>query len=631
MLRLTVLFLLITPFVFGQNTYNIIPQPDTLEARTGQFIINNDTRVIIQTNDPAVVSVAKLLTDQIATVSGIKMFMEISIPQQRIDPKTKKPIANQDLKNAIVFARPSVLMSEESYAMNIDQTTAYLIASTAKGHFYSLQTLFQLLPAEIFETKKVTNVVWTVPAVRISDKPRYQYRGLMIDVGRYYMPVSFIKKMIDQLAFHKMNTLHWHLTEDQGWRIEIKKYPKLTQIGSVREETVKGKMSYNQPLTFDGKPHGGFYTQDEIRDVVAYAQSKFINVIPEIEMPGHSLAALAAYPELGCTGGPYTVSRTWGVIEDVYCPYENTFKFLEDVLTEVMDLFPSKYIHIGGDECPKNTWQQNKYCQDLIKQLKLKDEHELQSHFIKRIDAFLTSKGRRLIGWDEILEGGLSPNATVMSWRGIQGGIDAAKQNHDVVMTPTSHVYIDYYQSHSATEPLAIGGFLPLEKVYSYEPTPAELNAEQAKRILGTQVNLWTEYVPTPEHAEYMVFPRVCAIAEVGWSPASAKKWGDFSRRIETHFKRLEKLNVNYSKAIFDVKETSTQNKATQNTELKLESYVQGAEVRYTIDGRKPTAQSAVFPSNTTINFPKMTTVRAAVFRNGQQLGKEFSKTYRAY
>jgi hexosaminidase len=630
MSRLTLIFVLFTTVVFGQNVYNIIPRPDTLEARSGQFFINSETKIVLQTADPSTASIAKILADQLAVVTGTKMFIEVSTQQQRTDTKTKLPAPIQDLKNTIVFSRPNILMNEENYGLTIDPNTIYLSASSAKGYFYALQTLFQLLPPEVFESKKVNGMAWTVPAVRIVDKPRYQYRGLMLDVGRHFMPISFIKKMIDQLALHKMNTLHWHLTEDQGWRIEIKKYPKLTQIGSVREETILGKLSYTQPITFDGKPHSGFYTQDEIRDLVAYAESKFITIIPEIEMPGHALAALAAYPELGCSGGPYTVGKNWGVIEDVFCPYENTFKFLEDVLSEVIELFPSKYIHIGGDECPKITWKQSKFCQDLIKQQKLKDEHELQSYFIKRIDTFLSSKGKKLIGWDEILEGGLSPNATVMSWRGVQGGIDAAKQNHDVIMTPNTHVYIDYYQSHPVTEPLAIGGFLPLEKVYSYEPTPSELNAEQAKRVLGTQINLWTEYVPTPEQAEYMIFPRLSAISEVAWSQASAKNWNDFARRIENHFKIFDYQKINYSKAIYDIKETLVQNKAPQSNELKLESYLQGAEVRYTIDGRKPTAQSAIFPPNSSITFNKLTLVRAMVFRNGQALGNEFAKTYRA-
>jgi hexosaminidase len=628
MKKLILLFLLFTHFTWGQNTYSIIPQPDTLVAKSGNFTINAETRVILQTNDVQTAAIAKLFTSQVALTTGIKLFTEVSLPKaSRIDPKTKKVIPVPPLTNAIVFVRPTIVLPEENYELSVDPSLVTVTASAAKGYFYALQTLFQLLPPEIYSAARVNNLVLKMPCVSIIDKPRYQHRGLMIDVGRHFLPVSYIKKTIDLLAMHKMNVLHWHLTDDQGWRIEILKYPRLTQVGSVRTETVDGKMTYNQPLKFDGKPHVGFYTQDEIREVVQYAQEKFVTIIPEIEMPGHALAALAAYPELGCTGGPYGVAKIWGVIEDVYCPTEKTFKFIEDVLTEVMEIFPSKYIHIGGDECPKTSWKQSKFCQDLMKTQGLKDEHELQSFFIKRIDRFLTSKGRKLMGWDEILEGGLSPNATVMSWRGIQGGIDAAKQNHDVVMTPTSHVYIDYFQSHAATEPLGIGGFLTLEKVYSYEPTPAELKPEEAKHILGSQVNLWTEYVATPEHAEYMTFPRACALSEITWTPSINKNFSDFGRRLESHFKRLDILKVNYAKSIYDIKETATPNKNNQTVEVRLEPYVRDAQVRYTLDYSKPTPNSPIFSGTQTFN--KLTTIRAVVFRSGQEIGKELVKTYR--
>lgn len=628
MKRLIFAFFLLATTSWGQNTYSIVPQPDTLIAKSGTFAINSETRIILQTNDAQTAAIAKLFTSQVALTTGIKLFTEVSLPKvPRIDPKTKKVIPVPPITNAILFVRPTVAMPEENYELLVEPNLVTITASAAKGYFYALQTVFQLLPPDIYASSRVNNLQLIMPCVSIIDKPRYQHRGYMLDVGRHFMPISFVKKTIDLLAMHKMNVLHWHLTDDQGWRIEILKYPRLTQVGSVRAETVEGKMAYNQPLKFDGKPHSGFYTQDEIRDVVQYAQEKFVTIIPEIEMPGHALAALAAYPELGCTGGPYGVARIWGVIEDVYCPTEKTFKFIEDVLTEVMEIFPSQYIHIGGDECPKTSWKQSKFCQDLMKAQGLKDEHELQSYFIKRIDKFLTSKGRKLMGWDEILEGGLSPNATVMSWRGIQGGIEAAKQKHDVVMTPTSHVYIDYYQSHPAFEPLGIGGFLTLEKVYSYDPTPAELKPDEVKHILGAQVNLWTEYVSTPEHAEYMTFPRASALAEVTWTPSINKNFADFGRRIEAHFKRLDVLKVNYAKSIYDVKETYTPNKNTQTVEVKLEPYVSGAQVRYTLDFSKPTANSPVFTGNQTFN--KLTTIRAATFRNGQELGKEFNKTYR--
>lgn len=627
MKRLIIILFCFVSTAWGQNTYNIIPQPDTLIAKSGTFVINNETRIILQTNDAPTAAVAKLFSNQVSITTGIKLFTEVSLPKvPQIKPKTKKSITVSPVTNAILFIKSTQAMPEDGYKLSVESNLVTVTASGSQGFFYALQTLFQLLPAEIYSSAKVNGLQLIIPCVNIVDKPRYEHRGFMLDVGRHFMPLSFVKKTIDLLAMHKMNILHWHLTEDQGWRIEILKYPRLTQLGSVRSETIDGKMTYNQPLKFDGKEHSGFYTQDEIRDVVKYAQERYVTIIPEIEMPGHALAALAAYPELGCTGGPYSVAKIWGVIEDVYCPTEKTFEFIEDVLTEVMDLFPSKYIHIGGDECPKITWQRSKFCQDLMKAQGLKDEHELQSYFIKRIDKFLTSKDRKIMGWDEILEGGLSPNATVMSWRGVQGGIEAAKQKHDVVMTPNSYVYIDYYQSHPITEPLAIGGFLTLEKVYSYEPTPSELKPEEAKHILGAQVNLWTEYVATPEHAEYMTFPRACALSEVTWTPSINKNFADFGRRLEAHFKRLDVLNVNYAKSIFDIKETATPNKNTQTVEVKLEPFVRDAQVRYSLDFSKPTANSAIFVPQT---FNKLTTVRAAIFRNDKQIGKEFVKTYR--
>jgi hexosaminidase len=394
----------------------------------------------------------------------------------------------------------------------------------------------------------VNNLTLKVPSCEITDEPRFAYRGMHLDVGRHLFPVEYIKRYIDMIALHKMNTFHWHLTEDQGWRIEIKKYPKLTEVGAFRKETIVGHAG-KKPAVYDGKPYGGFYTQEDIRDIVAYAKSKFITVIPEIEMPGHSLAALAAYPELSCTGGPFEVGTKWGVFDNVYCAgKEETFKFLEDVLTEVIALFPSQYIHIGGDECPKTKWAKCPLCQQRIRQEGLKDEKELQSYFIRRIEKFLISKGKRLIGWDEILEGGLAPEATVMSWRGTAGGIEAAKQGHDVIMSPNKYVYLDYYQCEPEGQPLAIGGYLPLELVYSFNPQFSELNANEQKHILGLQGNVWSEYLSTPQYMEYMTYPRMFAISEIGWTPASKKDFEDFLARFEVQRKRYDKLGINYFK-----------------------------------------------------------------------------------
>jgi hexosaminidase len=368
-----------------------------------------------------------------------------------------------------------------------------------------------------------------------------------LDVCRHFFPVEFVKKMIDMLAVYKMNTFHWHLTDDQGWRIEIKKYPKLTEIGAWRDETMVGHYTENDQK-FDGTRYGGFYTQEQIKDVVAYAGKRFITVVPEIEMPGHAVAALSAYPEFSCNGGPFKVYTKWGVSDDVYCAgKEETFKFLEDILEEVVALFPGQYIHIGGDECPKTRWKVCPTCQKRMKDEGLKNELELQSYFVKRIERFVASKGKKLIGWDEILEGGLPERATVMSWRGYEGGLEAARSGHDVVMTPGSHCYFDSYQSKDQTkEPLAIGGFLPLKKVYSFNPIPAELTPQEAKHILGAQANLWTEYITSEKQAEYMIFPRICAMAEILWSPKIKQDYRQFLTRLDGHLKRLQKDNINY-------------------------------------------------------------------------------------
>jgi hexosaminidase len=362
------------------------------------------------------------------------------------------------------------------------------------------------------------------------------------------MPKEFVKKYIDLLALHKLNTFHWHLTEDQGWRLEIKQYPKLTEVGSCRKETILGRYTRDaSQWKFDGTPHCGFYTQDDAREIVAYAKARFITVVPEIEMPGHAVAAIAAYPELGVTGEPIDVAGRWGIFSDILNAEPSTITFMQNVLTEVMAIFPSRYIHIGGDEADKAKWKTSPRIQARIKELGLKDEHELQSWFIRQMDAFLSSQGRRLIGWDEILEGGLAENAVVMSWRGVEGGVRAARAKHDVVMAPTTHTYLDYYPSKDrARDGLAIGGFLPLEMVYSYEPIPAELEPEFAKHVLGAQAQLWTEYMPTPKRVEYMAFPRLTALAEVVWTPKEKKDYSDYLQRLEAHLRRLSVLDVNF-------------------------------------------------------------------------------------
>ena len=428
-------------------------------------------------------------------------------------------------------------LGAEGYTLVSNQNGVTIQAATTAGLFYGVQSLIQLVSSDGKQ----------IPHVDIKDYPRFSYRGLHLDVSRHMFPVEFVKKYIDLMARHKFNRFHWHLTEDQGWRIEIKKYPKLQEIAAYRNETLIGHAG-DTPEKFDGVKYGGYYTQEEIKEVVQYAADRFVTIIPEIELPGHSLAELSAYPELGCTGGPYTAATKWGVFDDVFCAgKEETFNFLQDVLDEVIQLFPGEYIHIGGDECPKTQWEKCPHCQKRLKAEGLNDEHELQSYFIQRIEKYVNSKGRKIIGWDEILEGGLAPNATVMSWRGEEGGIAAAQQQHDVIMTPGNWCYLDHYQDSSKTEPLAIGGLTPVSEVYSYEPVPPQLSAEEAKFILGAQGNVWTEYMKTSEHVEYMVYPRACALAEVVWSPKESRDYTDFLQRMQPHFIRLQDWNVNFA------------------------------------------------------------------------------------
>jgi hexosaminidase len=455
-----------------------------------------------------------------------------------------------DSNDQVVFlhlTKDSTIRSEEGYKLEVTNGHIKITANTRMGMFYGMISMLQMMvPSQDGEG------AFTVPACTINDYPRFKWRGMHLDVCRHFFGKEFIKKYIDLLALHKMNTFHWHLTEDQGWRIEIKKYPKLTEVGAWRNGSMIGRYADHR---FDDVRYGGYYTQDDIREIVKYAQSRHVTIVPEIEMPGHALAALASYPELSCTGGQFEVAKEWGVFDDVYCAgNENTFKFIEDVLSEVCSLFPGKYIHLGGDECPKTRWKTCPKCQKRMKDEGLKNEHELQSYFIRRIERFLNSKGKQIIGWDEILEGGLAPNAAVMSWRGEQGGIEAANQHHQVVMSPGTHCYFDHYQGNPDIEPIAIGGFTTVEKVYSYDPVPAELNDSLEKYIMGAQGNVWTEYILDEKQVEYMAFPRACALAEVLWSPKEKRDEADFTKRLLNHFEFLNIWNVNYSNSMYQVR-----------------------------------------------------------------------------
>ncbi len=558
-------------FALAQNDLvNVVPKPQSVKVLNGNFKLNAKTKIVAD-DEPSRKSAA-LLNDLLMANYNFKLEIVSKSPK----------------KNAIKFLPASWAvgkMPNDAYGLNIIPQGVMIIGNEI-GQFYALQTLMQLLPVNFKgETK--------LPAVDITDQPRFRYRGMHLDVARHFFPVEFVKKYIDLMAQYKFNYFHWHLTDDQGWRIEIKKYPRLTEIGSKRKETVKGRTL--QPYVGDGIPVEGFYTQEEIRDVINYAKARYITVIPEIELPGHSSAALAAYPNLGCKENyEYKVQTTWGIFKEVFCPKEETFQFFEDVLSEVIDLFPdSPYIHIGGDEVLKDLWKESAFVQELKQKENLKDEHEVQSYFVRRIEKFINSKGKRIIGWDEILEGGLAPNATVMSWRGMKGGIEAAKAKHDVIMTPTDYAYLDYGQGDPKTEPIHIGGYVSLQKVYSFDPVPKELTEEESKYILGAQGNIWTEYMKTPDKVEYMAFPRILALSEVVWTAPENKNFDDFQKRLAYQFARLDKQNVSYRipnpNGLQNILLTADQ----ETAEINLNTLLQGGKIFYTTDGSEPTENSS--------------------------------------
>ncbi len=526
----------------------------------------------------------------------------------------------------IEFIFDASISETSGYHLTISSEKISVKASSEMGAFYAVQSLRQLLP-EALENQTFTENKILIQAQHIEDVPQFAYRGMHLDVGRHFFPVAFIKKYIDMLALLKMNTFHWHLTEDQGWRIEIKKYPKLQEVAAWRDETLIGHYN-DMPHQFDGKRYGGYYTQEEVKEIVAYASARHITVIPEIEMPGHSQAAIAAYPHLGCTGENPGVAKLWGVFEDIYCPKEETFAFLEDILDEVLELFPSEYIHIGGDEAPKTRWKNCESCQALIKKEGLKDEHELQSYFITRMEGYLNSKGRQIIGWDEILEGGLAPNATVMSWRGVEGAVAAAKQGHKVIMTPTSHCYFDYYQSENDTEPLAIGGFLPLEKVYHFNLIPEGLTAEESQFVLGAQGNLWTEYMKDEKQVEYMAFPRAIALSEVLWTSEELRNYGDFVKRLEHFQERMDALDINYANHLYEIKGEIQSNENGIFFQLKSES--NSNPIFYATDGSEPNLLSYKYEN--AISVAEDLNIKAAVFdENEKQLSSIFEETIKMH
>jgi len=595
----------------------VIPHPTTVESRSGKFRFESDFYIQCDSPTREVLSISSMCAD------GLRHTTGLAVP---IAEKLKERSSSRVM---IIRLEPEKKdLGQEGYELEISPSKISLLANRNAGLFYGVQTLFQLLPPLAPETEQglQDNQSITLPCLRIVDEPRFPYRGMHLDVGRHFFPKPFIKRYIDLLAMHKFNTFHWHLTEDQGWRIEIKKYPKLTEISSYRRESLIGHYR-DKPRQFDGQRYGGYYTQEDIEEIVRYAQDRFITVIPEIEMPGHSVAALAAYPELSCTGGPFEVSTLWGVHEDVYCAgNEQVFTFLEDVLSEVIELFPGPYIHIGGDECPKIRWESCPRCQARMKEEGLKDENELQSYFIRRIEKFLLSKGRKLLGWDEILEGGLAPEATVMSWRGVAGGIEAAKLGHDVIMTPTSHCYFDFYQADPESEPLAIGGYTTLKKVYSYEPIPSELTAEEAAHIKGAQGNVWTEYIKTPDSVEYMSLPRMSALSEVVWSPKEIRNWDNFRSRLDMFLERLDTLGINFSQGSFRVEIVPRYDPITSTTSIALESEQSNPPIYFSASesGASPQVRRYIRP----IPFERTMTIRAGIQIDGELKERLSEKTF---
>lgn len=590
------------------NLVSIVPKPVFMKTGKGNFIINRKT-VIRVSGDEEIMKIAGFFAKQVNYSGGP------ALPMQNISKTDPK-------ENIIIFEKTTGKTGEspEYYELKITRQQVRLSAATGAGMFRGMQTLFQVFPSEIVRhNPPMLYKEIQLRELQIKDYPRYSYRGMHLDVSRHFFPKEFVKKYIDLIAMYKMNTFHWHLTDDNGWRIEIKKYPKLTETGAWRvdHEDIPWR---DRPLQKPGEKatYGGFYTQQDIREIVQYAADRYITVIPEIEMPAHSIEVLAAYPSLSCTGGPFTVPPgTYWPNSAIYCAgNDSVFTFLENVLSEVIELFPSKYIHIGGDEADKASWKQCPKCQARMKTENLRDEKELQSYFIKRIEKFIVSKNRKVIGWDEILEGGLAPEATVMSWRGVEGGIAAARQGHDAIMTPGTHCYFDYYQADPATEPEAIGGFLSLKKVYSYEPTPAELTPREAKHILGAQGNLWTEFIATPEKAEYMAVPRMIALAEVTWTPSKNRDWPDFQARLAEQFVRLTKMKVNFCKGSYKVDVSTRFDPKTNAVNLILKSEQYKAEIRYTLDGNDVTEKSPLYSGPVKITGNGY--VKAAVFENGK-------------
>ncbi|MBN3036646.1 MAG: family 20 glycosylhydrolase [Bacteroidales bacterium] len=591
----------------------LIPAPVSLEQRPGSFACGPGTQIIYQGGAEALGE-----AEYLATCLRIPTAYPWEVAEGAPGKDRIALLLDPGFRD---------MSGQESYSLEVFGSQAVVMAGHPDGLFRGIQTLLQLMPPEVFSPEPVQGVEWKIPCCRITDQPRFSWRGMHLDVSRHFFPVDFIKRYIDLIAMHRMNVFHWHLTDDNGWRIEIKKYPLLTEVSAWRvDREDEPWRSPTPPKPGEPATYGGFYTQEEIREIVQYAADRHITVIPEIEMPGHTSEVFAAYPELSCTGKKlYVQPGSYWPNNDIFCAgKEETFEFLENVLTEVMALFPSEYIHIGGDEADKTRWKACPLCRKRILDEGLADEDELQSWFIKRMEMFLQSKGRKLIGWDEILEGGLAPEATVMSWRGFEGGFEAARQGHDVVMCPTSYCYFDYYQADPDFEPEAIGGFTTLKKVYSFEPVPEGLSGTESRHILGGQGNVWTEFIPNPEHAGYMALPRMTALAEALWSPKELRNWDNFRSRLDAHFKRLDQMKVNYSKGSWKV-DIRPDIQPGGSYGISLETEQPGYPVHYTLDGSDPTTTSPLYDGPLTIDTT--TAIKAVIFVDGFLKEKVSSKT----
>ncbi|MCH2109161.1 MAG: family 20 glycosylhydrolase [Polyangiaceae bacterium] len=593
-----------TPHQWSGDDFAIVPRPREVLPGQGVFRLDAETSLVFPVNDEPL----KSLASDLAVSLGESLGRPLKSPES--DSLVQEPKIELSLVDSID--------SPEAYELLIRPEGVGLSASTPQGLFYGIQTLLQIVE----KTEPSAEGSLLLPAGEIRDRPRFSYRGLHLDVGRHFFSPEEVKRYIDLMARYKFNVFHWHLTEDQGWRIEIKKYPRLTEVGAFRKETLIGH-DRDRPHRFDGVRYGGFYTQEQVREIVAYAQARYIEVIPEIEMPGHALAALAAYPELACRqqdgqpSGPFEVATEWGIFQDVYCPKEETFLFLENVLAEVLELFPSRKIHVGGDEVPKEKWESSPEAQAIMAREGLETSDELQSYFMRRIQAYLQSQGREMIGWDEILEGGLAPGATVMSWRGESGGVEAAKLDHPVIMTPNHSLYFNTYQSLDfEAEPIAGARYLPLKKVYSYEPIPAELSDEQAENILGAQGCLWTEYISDEEQLQYMAYPRALALAEVVWSAKQDRDWNDFTRRLPAEFKILRKKGVAFGSHFYEVQQEAA---LGDNQTLVVELSAPGdVEIHWTKDGSEPTSASPVYTAP--LQLSEETTIRASAYQGELRL-----------